>query len=216
MPAWCGRVGRARGGCDPDRGVHQDVGRGLVPAAVYATPHSHAAADPAVSGLIADREEAGDEPPPYVEKHSAFAGSGWDPPGGGDGRGTGTGTGTGTVDSLSSEEAGDEPPPYVEKHSGSTSRSMARRWMPCPWPREVTSTVTEHETVAAREHVSTNAPGRIEGSREHSNLAVTPERNMHRHDVRVLTSRVTPSSSDDSGVGSSRRTEPARRACHVV
>jgi hypothetical protein len=35
--------------------------------------------------------------------------------------------------------------------------------MPCPGPREVTSTVTEHEIVAARDHVSTNAPAGSRG-----------------------------------------------------
>jgi hypothetical protein len=72
-----------------------------------------------------------------------------------------------------------------------TRASSTRRWMPCTGPHEVTSTVTEHETVATRHHVSANAPGRIEGSRQHSNLAVTSERNMHRHDVRVLTRTAT-------------------------
>jgi hypothetical protein len=55
--------------------------------------------------------------------------------------------------------------------------------MPCPQPREVTSTVAEHETLAARDHVSTNAPGRTEGSREHTNLAVTSVRDMRHDDV---------------------------------
>jgi hypothetical protein len=68
-------------------------------------------------------------------------------------------------------KAGDEPPPYSENTPCSLRRlrlgSSTRRSMPCPRPREVTSTVTEHETLAARDHVSTNAPGRIEGSREH-------------------------------------------------
>jgi hypothetical protein len=35
--------------------------------------------------------------------------------------------------------------------------------MPCPGPREGTSTVTEHEIVAARDHVSTNAPAGSRG-----------------------------------------------------
>jgi hypothetical protein len=48
--------------------------------------------------------------------------------------------------------------------------------MPCPGSREVTSTVTEHETLAARDHVSTHAAGRIEGSREHTNLAIARAR----------------------------------------
>ena len=45
-----------------------------------------------------------------------------------------------------------------------------------PWPREVASTVAEHTNIAARDRVSTNAPGRIEGSREHTNLVVTRRR----------------------------------------
>jgi hypothetical protein len=63
--------------------------------------------------------------------------------------------------------------------------------MPCPQPCEVTSTVAEHETLAARDHVSANAPGRIEGSRGHTNLAVTSVRDMRHDDVRVLTMRAT-------------------------
>ena len=55
----------------------------------------------------------------------------------------------------------------------SKKASSTRRWMPCPWPREVASTDAEHTNLTAPEHVSTNAPGRIERSREHSNLAVT-------------------------------------------
>jgi hypothetical protein len=43
--------------------------------------------------------------------------------------------------------------------------------MPCPEPREVTSTVTEHLKLAVREDASANAPGRTEGSREHTKLA---------------------------------------------
>jgi hypothetical protein len=62
--------------------------------------------------------------------------------------------------------------------------SVTRRWMPCPWPREVASTDAEHTNLAARDHVSTNAPGRIEGSREHTNLAVmrhAPSARRPRH-----------------------------------
>ena len=64
--------------------------------------------------------------------------------------------------------------------------------MPCPWPREVASTVAEHTNLAARDRVSTHAPGRIEGSREHTNLAIASERNNRLGlDVRVLTRRAT-------------------------
>jgi hypothetical protein len=61
----------------------------------------------------------------------------------------------------------------VTPPSSSDKSLEQRRWMPCPWPREVTSTVTEHELVAARDHVLHECAGRIEGSREHSSLAVT-------------------------------------------
>jgi hypothetical protein len=62
--------------------------------------------------------------------------------------------------------------------------SVTRRWMPCPWPREVASTDAEHTNLAAPEHVSTKAPGRIEGNREHTNLAVmrhAPSARRPRH-----------------------------------
>jgi hypothetical protein len=59
----------------------------------------------------------------------------------------------------------------------SKKASSSRRWMPCPWPREVASTVAEHMNLATRDHVSTHVPGRIEGSREHTNLAIASERN---------------------------------------
>jgi hypothetical protein len=76
--------------------------------------------------------------------------------------------------------------------------------MPCPGPREVTSTVTEHETVAARDHVSTNAPGRIEGSREHSNLAVT-SRNAACTDTTSASSRGQPRGRDPHARGQTRQ-----------
>jgi hypothetical protein len=82
---------------------------------------SSASLDPAVSGLVADREQAGTSPRLCREDSS--------------------------------------------RRLRITLRSSPRRSMPCPGPREVTSTVAEHETVAARDHVSTNAPSRIDGSR---------------------------------------------------
>ena len=103
----------------------------------------------------------------------------------------------------------------------SKKAASTRRWMPCQWPCEVASTVAEHETLAARDHVSTNAPrqdraesraheprsrddasanapGRIEGSREHTDLVVM------RH--ATLASASTSASS---------RGEPHARDSHV-
>jgi hypothetical protein len=57
-------------------------------------------------------------------------------------------------------------PRSLVAHEPSTERSM-----PCPEPREVTSTVTEHLKLAVHEDASANAPGRTEGSREHTKLA---------------------------------------------
>ena len=63
--------------------------------------------------------------------------------------------------------------------------------MPCPEPREVASAVAEQTSLAVRNDASANAPGRIEGSRGHTNLAVTSVRDMRNDDVRVVTMRAT-------------------------
>jgi hypothetical protein len=85
---------------------------------------------------------------------------------------------------TASKQGGGRAPALQPEHSvfaspaqaGIHMRSSTRRSMPCSGRREVTSTVTEHETLAARDHVSTHAPGRIEGSREHTNLAIARAR----------------------------------------
>ena len=85
----------------------------------------------------------------------------------------------------------------------SKKASSTRRWMPCPWPREVASTDAEHTNLTAPEHVSTNAPGRIERSREHSNLAVT------RHAPRA------PAPAPRAPASAPSRREPCSRDSHA-
>jgi hypothetical protein len=89
--------------------------------------------------------------------------------------------------------------------------------MPCPWPREVASTVAEHMNLATRDHVSTHVPGRIEGSREHTNLAIASERN-NRLGLTSASSRGEPRARDSHARRQTRsppRPPPRRSASHV-